>query len=128
VPDATFTTPDLTTFTGLADLGLTVVGQRLEPHRAVVDCRVVEADDWCHQCGGQGRPIGTVGRRLAHAPFGWRPTTLQVRVHRYRCTGCALTWRQDTTAEAEPRAKLSRGGLRWALVAIVCRHLTVARR
>lgn len=127
MPDATFTTPDLTTFTGLDDLGLTVIGQRLEPHRAVLDCRVLEPDDWCHHCGCQGRPIGTVLRRLAHAPFGWRPTTLRVRVRRYRCTGCTHIWRQDTTAAAEPRAKLSRGGLRWALIAIVCQHLTVAR-
>ncbi len=36
-------------------------------------------------------------------------------------------WRQDTTKAAEPRAKLSRRGLRWALEAIVCQHLTVAR-
>ena len=36
-------------------------------------------------------------------------------------------WRQDTTAAAEPRAKLSRRGLRWALEGIVCQHLTVAR-
>ncbi len=33
--DATFTRPDLTTFTGLADLGLEVTGQLLEPGRAV---------------------------------------------------------------------------------------------
>jgi transposase len=127
VPDATFTTPDLTTFTGLDDLGLTVVAQRLEPDRAVLDCRVIEADDWCHHCGCPGRPIGTVVRRLGHAPFGWRPTTLQLRIRRYRCTGCGQVWRQDTTAAAEPRAKLSRGGLRWALTAIVVQHLTVAR-
>ncbi|MEZ0164741.1 ISL3 family transposase [Kineococcus sp. LSe6-4] len=127
MPDATFTTPDLTTFTGLDDLGLIVTGQRLEPGRAVLDCRVLEPDDWCHRCGCQGRPIGTVIRHLAHAPFGWRPTILHVRVRRYRCTGCGLTWRQDTTAAAEPRAKLSRGGLRWALTAIVCQHLTIAR-
>ena len=36
-------------------------------------------------------------------------------------------WRQDTTLAAEPRAKLSCRGLRWALEAIVARHLTVAR-
>ncbi|BEH01029.1 hypothetical protein brsh051_03100 [Brooklawnia propionicigenes] len=36
-------------------------------------------------------------------------------------------WRQDTTAAAEPRAKLSRAGLRWALEAIVCQHLSMAR-
>ena len=36
-------------------------------------------------------------------------------------------WRQDTSAAAEPRAKLSRRGLRWALESIVVQHLTVAR-
>ena len=36
-------------------------------------------------------------------------------------------WRQDTSLAAEPRAKLSRRGLRWALEAIVVQHLTVAR-
>jgi len=38
---------------------------------------------------------------------------------RYRCIGCGHVWRQDTTAAAEPRAKSSRGGLRWALEGIV---------
>jgi len=68
-----------------------------------------------------------VVRRLAHEPLGWRPTLLEVTVRRYRCTECGHVWRQDTTAAAEPRAKLSRRGLRWALEAIVCQHLTVAR-
>ena len=52
---------------------------------------------------------------------------LLVTVCRYRCSGCAHVWRQDTSKAAEPRAKLTRGGLRWALTAIVCQHLTVAR-
>jgi hypothetical protein len=55
-----------------------------------------------------------------------RPTTLEVTVRRYRCQ-CGHVWRQVMTAAAEPRARISRGGLRWALVAIVCQHLTVAR-
>lgn len=33
----------------------------------------------------------------------------------------------DTSRAAEPKAKLSRRGLRWALEGIVCRHLTIAR-
>jgi transposase len=36
-------------------------------------------------------------------------------------------WRQVTTKAAEPRAKLSRRGLRWALEGIVVQHLAVAR-
>ncbi len=48
-------------------------------------------------------------------------------MRRYRCTECGHVWRQDTTAAAEPRAKISRGGLRWALLALVVQHLTIAR-
>lgn len=36
-------------------------------------------------------------------------------------------WRQDTISAAEPRVKLSRHGLRWALEGIAVGHLTVAR-
>ena len=127
MPDATFARPDLTTFTRLDELGLAVVGQRLEPDRAVLACRVLDPDQWCRRCGCEGLPRDTVVRRLAHEPFGWRPTTLMVTVCRYQCTGCGHVWRQDTTKAAQPRAKLSRRGLRWAVEAIVCQHLTVAR-
>ena len=82
-------------------------------------CRVSEPDEWCRRCGCEGIPRDSLVRRLAHEPFGWRPTTLLVTVRRYRCIGCGHVWRQDTTAAAEPRAKLSRGGLRWALEGIV---------
>jgi transposase len=131
VSDATaragFACPDLTTFCRLDELGLEVIGQRLEPGRAVLACRVVEPDDWCRRCGAQGTPRDTVTRRLAHEPLGWRPTILLVTVRRYRCIGCGHVWRQDTARAAEPRAKLSRRGLRWALEALVVGHLTVAR-
>ncbi len=48
-------------------------------------------------------------------------------MRRYQCTGCGHVWRQDASKAAEPRAKLSRRALRWALEALVCQHLTVAR-
>ena len=127
MPDATFGCPDLTTFCRLDELGLEVTGQRLEPDRAVLACRVVDPDQWCRRCGCEGAVRDTVARRLAHEPLGWRPTTLEVTIRRYRCTGCGHVWRQDMTRAAEPRAKLSRRGLRWALEGIVCQHLTVAR-
>ena len=125
--NATFQCPDLTTFCRLDGLGLEVTGQYVRPDRAVLACRVVDPDDWCRKCGCQGVPRDTVTRQLGHEPFGWRPTTLLVRIRRYQCTGCGHVWRQDTTKAAEPRAKLSRRGLRWALEGIVCQHLTVAR-
>jgi transposase len=125
--DAGFGCADLTTFCRLDELGLEVTGQRLEPGRAMLACRVVEPDRWCRRCGREGAPRDTVVRRLAHEPLGWRPTTLLVTVRRYRCAGCGHVWRQDTSRAAEPRAKLSRRGLRWALEGIVVQHLTVAR-
>ena len=127
MPHATFVSPDLTTFTRLDELGLEVVGQFLEPARAVLACRVVDDDRWCRRCGGEGTPRGTVVRRLAHEPFGWRPTLLLITVRRYRCAECGHVWRQDTSKAAAPRAKLSRRALRWALEALVVGHLTIAR-
>ena len=131
MPDATplagFACPDPTVFCRLDELGLEVTGQRIEPDRAVLACRVLEPDQWCRRCGCQGVPRDSVVRRLAHEPLGWRPTVLEVTVRRYRCTGCGHVWRQDTSRAAQPRAKLSRRGLRWALEGIVVQHLTVAR-
>jgi transposase len=126
-PAAGFACADLSLFCRLDELGLEVTGQRLEPGRAVLACRVVDPDRWCHRCGCEGVVRDTVTRTLAHEPLGWRPTTLLITVRRYRCTACGHVWRQDTTRAAEPRARLSRRGLRWALEGIVVQHLTVAR-
>lgn len=95
--NATFAAPCLTTFCRLDELGLEAVGQHLVADRAVIECRVVEDDPWCRKCGVQGVPRDTVVRRLAHEPFGHRPTILLVRVRRYRCADCGKTWRQDTS-------------------------------
>ena len=80
-----FVHPDLTTFCRLDELGPVVTGQRLESDRAVVACRVAEADQWCRRCGCKGTPRDTVTRQLAHEPLGWRPTTLLLTIRRYRC-------------------------------------------
>ena len=124
---ATFVTPDLTVFCRLDELGLVAVGQRLAPDRAVIECRVAEPDPWCRGCGSRGLSRGTDTRQLAHEPFGHRPTMLLVRVRRYKRSGCGRSWREDLTAAAAERAKLSRRGMRWALEGIVIDHLTVSR-
>jgi transposase len=124
---ATFSAPDLTTFCRLDVLGLEAVGQHVHDRGAVLACRVVEPDNWCQRCGCEGTLKDKVHRVLAHEPHGHRPTALRVEVRRYRCTGCSRVWRQDTSRAAEPRSKISRAGLRWALSGIVHQHLTVAR-
>ena len=127
MPNATFDRPDLSAFTRLDGLGLEVTGQRIWPDRAVLACRIAGEDRWCRRCGCQGISRDTVVRRLAHEPYGWRPTILHVSVRRYRCETCAHVWRQDMSQAADPRAKLSRAAVRWALTGLVVHHLTVAR-
>jgi transposase len=127
LPNATFCCPELDSFCLLDRLGLSVTGQQVRDDHAVLECRVVESDDWCHECGCQGAPRDTVTRRLAHVPLGWRPTILQLRVRRYRCTGCGHVWRQDTSLAAAPRAKLSRHAVLWALKCLVLDRMSIAR-
>ena len=122
-----FDRPDLSAFTRLDALGLEVTGQRMWPDHAVLACRITGEDRWCRRCGCQGEARDTVVRRLAHEPYGWRPTILHVSVRRYRCSECAHVWSQDMSQAADPRAKLSRAAVRWALTGLVVHHLTVAR-
>ena len=103
------------------------MGQRVGGDRTVLACKVVGEDRWCRRCGCQGVARDTVIRRLAHVPYGWHPTMLHVSVRRYRCQTCSHVWRQNMSAAADPRAKLSRAAVRWALVGLVVHHLTVAR-
>src|SRR5690349_874505 len=61
VLDATaFACPDLSSFCRVDELGLVVVGQRLEPKRAVLACRVAKDDRWCRRCGDEGSPRDSV--------------------------------------------------------------------
>jgi len=66
VPHTTFTTPDLTTFCRLDELGLVAVGQLIEPNSAVIECRLAETDPWCRKCGAEGVVRDSVTCRLAH--------------------------------------------------------------
>ena len=93
----------------------------------VLACRITGEDRWCRRCGCQGICRDTVVRLLAHEPCGWRPTIVHVSVRRYRCPECAHVWRQDMSQAADPRAKLSRAAVRWALTGLVVHHVTVAR-
>ena len=129
MPETTFTDPDLTTFLGLDALGLIVVGQHLTAERAVIECRMPIGfeDPFCKACGAQGVSRGTVARRLAHVPVGWRPTQLVVRLRRFACTHCRRVWRQDTSTLAEPRARLTRSAVEWGLRALALECMSVSR-
>ena len=122
----TFSSPDLSSFCQLNNLGLTATGQHLCAERAVIECRLTKAPEPCPKCGAAGVSRGTVDRHLAHTPYGQRPTRLLLRIRRWRCA-CGCFWHEDTNSAAPPRSKLSYGAIRWALAAIVLDHLSVSR-
>ena len=84
-------------------------------------------DPFCRACGAQGQARGTVARRLAHVPVGWRPTQLVVRLRRFACTHCRRVWRQDTSALAQPRARLTHAAVEWGLRALALECMSVSR-
>jgi len=98
---ATFLPPDLGSFCRLDELGLQVVGQRLEPGRAVLACRVVETDEfarWCRRCGCEAAP------RTSNGPT----EAINGRLEHLR--GSALGFRNLTNYIA--RSLLEAGGFR----------------
>ena len=105
------------------------MGLHLTAERAVIECRMPIGfeDPFCKACGAQGQARGTVARRLAHVPVGWRPTQLVVRVRRFACTHCRRVWRQDTSALAQPRARLTRAAVEWGLRALALECMSVSR-
>ena len=123
----TFAAADLTTFTGLNLLGLTATGQHLTPQAATLECRLTEQDLRCTPAAVRWAPRGTISRRLTHIPYGHRPTTLLLRIHRYTCTGCSRFWQEDTSTVAPLRAKVTCTALDWTLRALVLDHLSVNR-
>ena len=84
-------------------------------------------DQFCKACGAQGQARGTVARHLAHVPVGWRPTQLLVRLRRFACTHCRRAWRQDTSALAQPRARLTHAAVEWGLRALALERMSVSR-
>lgn len=99
--------------------------------------RVVEPDRWCRRCGCQGAARDTVVRWLAHEPFGWLPTVLEVSLRRYRCN--AASDDPGTRTDDAPRAVsqsptlpsiISRRMSAWpacrAVSTITCRYIHVS--
>ena len=121
------TPPCLDTFCRLDRLGLTVTAQRVEPDHTVLRCRPTTPADPCPGCRAPGVRHDAVLRRLAHVPYGWKPTILEVIVPRYRCVPCRRVWRHDIRAAAPSKGKLSRDAVMQAVKSIVVERMSIAR-
>jgi len=111
----------------LERLGLTVTAQRVEPDHTVLRCRPTTAPAPCLGCGERGVRHDSVLRRLAHVPYGWKPTILEIVVPRYRCLECRRIWRHDIRAAAPSKGKLSRDAIMMAVKSIVVDRMSIAR-
>lgn len=121
------TPPCLDRFCRLDRLGLSVTAQRVEPDHTVLRCRPTTPPSPCPGCGGPGVRHDAVLRRLAHVPFGWKPTILEVVVPRYRCWPCRRIWRHRITAAAPSKGKLSRDAVMLAVKQVVVDRMSIAR-
>ena len=83
MPDATFDRPDLTTFCRLDELGLEAVGQRLEPGRAVLICRVVESDRYPRSRRSTEGMDGSAGICKAEPADGYHSLEQTRQQHRH---------------------------------------------
>lgn len=126
VNDLTFSSPDLSSFCQLNNLGLVATGQHLCAEYAVIEYRFTKAPEPCPKCAAAGVSRGTIDRHLAHTPYGQQPTTLLLRIRRWRCA-CGCFWHEDTSSAASPRSKLSHRAIRWGLAALVLDDLSISR-
>ena len=84
--------PCLDTFCRLDRLCLTVTAQQVEPDHTVLHCHPTTPPSRCPGCAEAGLRHDAVLRRLAHVPFGWKPTVLEVVAPHYRCRPCERVW------------------------------------
>ena len=121
------TPPSLDQFCRLERLGLSVMSQQVETDHTVLTCVPTTAPSPCPGCGRSSGRHDTVVRRVAHVPFGWHPTILEVQAPRYRCQPCGRIWRHDLKAAAPARGKLSRDAITMAVKSVVIDRMSVAR-
>ena len=121
------TAPCLDQFCRLDRLGLSVIAQRVFPGHSVLMCVPTTPAPGCPECAGLGVRHDSVIRRLAHVPYGWHPTVLEVRVPRYRCGSCRRVWRHGLDPAAPSRGKLSRDAVWFAVKGVVIDRLSIAR-
>lgn len=108
----------LDTFCRLDGLGLSVTAQRVEPGHTELRCCPTTPPSPCPGCAGPGVRHDAMLRRLAHVPYGWKPTILEVVVPRYRCRPCRRIWRHSIAAAAPSNEKLSRDTVILAVMSI----------
>lgn len=120
------TAANLDTFARVDVLGLEVQAQQVWPDKTILFCKPTLPDNTCPDCGSLGGWHDTFSRWFTHLPVGRAATKLQVSAPRYRCRNCGKVWRHRLRTVAEPRSKLTRSAVWWALQEVVLDHSSIS--
>ncbi|TRY17154.1 ISL3 family transposase [Tessaracoccus rhinocerotis] len=120
------TAANLDTFARVDVLGLEVQAQQVWPDKTILFCKPTLPDNTCPDCGRLGGWHDTFSRWFTHLPVGRAATKLQVSAPRYRCRNCGKVWRHRLRTVAEPRSKLTRSAVWWALQEVVLDHSSIS--
>lgn len=111
------------------ELGLTITGAAINETVTRIDCRPVEYDPNCPNCGQPGRLRDHIERTLTDLPVVGHPTRLHLRIPRFTCDDpcCEVRiFRQRTTVVAAPKAATTRRCSRWILQRLAIDKMSVS--
>lgn len=111
------------------ELGLTITGAAIADGLTHIECRPVETDPTCPDCGQPGRLRDHVDRELTDLPIVGHPTRLRVRIPRFTCSDdtCEVTiFRQRIDRVAAPKASTTRRCSRWILQRLAIDKMSVS--
>lgn len=111
------------------ELGLTITGAAINETVTRIDCRPVEYDPTCPNCGQPGRLRDHIERPLTDLPVVGHPTRLRLRIPRFTCDDpcCEVTiFRQRTEVVAAPKASTTRRCSRWILQRLAIDKMSVS--
>lgn len=111
------------------ELGVTITGAAIGERLTHIECRPVEHDPACPECGLAGRLRDHVDRVLTDLPVVGHPTRLRIRVPRFTCDDpdCGVTiFRQRLDTVAAPKAATTRRCARWILQRLAIDKMSVS--
>ncbi len=111
------------------ELGVTITGAAIADELTWIDCRPVQRDPKCHQCGHDGTLRDHVERVVTDLPVVGHPTRLRIRLPRFTCDNndCQVTiFRQRIEHVAAPKASTTGRCARWILQRLAIDKMSVS--
>lgn len=111
-----------------AELGLTITGAADAGSRTIIECQALDPINACPQCRHAGVFRDHTIRTLTDLPIVGFPTTLKVRLPRYRCTNdcCDQKYFQAGLACACDHTKVTDRVTRWILQRLAIDRMSIS--